>query len=298
MAAYYNEWDPDIAEWLRELIKAGVVAQGDVDNRDIRDVSADDLRGYTQCHFFAGIGGWSAALRLAGWPDDRPVWTGSCPCQDFSTAGPKTAQLGERHLWPDWFRLIRERRPPVVFGEQVAGAIAAGWLDDAFHDLESEKNACAAAVLSACCVEAPHERDRLWFVSYPEESDDYRNAGKLSKKDGRPMRDDISKSGCTSRIFSSLALPDSFRSPEQGQCEVSAPAGEDWQANCSFNAGEDGCGWLACSDGKYRPIKSGVRLLDNGIPANLAKLCQAGFGNAIVPQVAAEFIKASWECIA
>ena len=87
MPAYYNENNRFAAQWLRNLIAAGDIAPGDVDERSITEVRPDDLRGYTQCHFFAGIGGWSAALRLAGWPDDRPVWTGSCPCQPFSAAG-------------------------------------------------------------------------------------------------------------------------------------------------------------------------------------------------------------------
>ena len=86
MSAYYNEIDPFAAQWLRELIKAGHIALGEVDTRSIENVAADDLAGFTQCHFFAGIGTWSYALRCAGWPDDRPVWTGSCPCQPFSSA--------------------------------------------------------------------------------------------------------------------------------------------------------------------------------------------------------------------
>jgi len=81
MSAYYNEFDPKAAAWLRELIKAGLIADGEVDERSIVDVRAVDLRGFRQCHFFAGIGGWSYALRLAGWSDDRAAWTGSCPCQ-------------------------------------------------------------------------------------------------------------------------------------------------------------------------------------------------------------------------
>ena len=81
MLAYYNENNRFAAQWLRNLIAAGEIAPGDVDDRSITEVRPDDLRGYTQCHFFAGIGGWSAALRLADWPDDRPVWTGSCPSE-------------------------------------------------------------------------------------------------------------------------------------------------------------------------------------------------------------------------
>ena len=95
-AAFYNEWDPFPAAWLRNLVAAGQVADGIVDERSIADLHAADLSGAAQCHFFAGIGGWSYALRLAGWPDDRPVWTASCPCHPFSTACRHRA----RKAWP------------------------------------------------------------------------------------------------------------------------------------------------------------------------------------------------------
>lgn len=163
--AYYNEFDAHAAEWLRNLIAAGEIAPGDVDERSIKDVRPDDLKGYDQCHFFAGIGGWSRALRLAGWDDDRPVWTGSCPCQPFSAAGKGKAADDERHLWPAWFPLIAECRPPTIFGEQVEAAIGWGWLDAVFADLEGESYACGAAVLPACGVGAPHIRQRIWFVA-------------------------------------------------------------------------------------------------------------------------------------
>ena len=121
MSARYNDSDSFCAQWLCNLINAGHIARGEVDRRDVRDLVPEDLQGHAQCHFFAGIGGWSYALRLAGWPDARPVWTGSCPCQPFSQAGQRKGHEDERHLWPAWARLIRECRPGVVFGEQVAG---------------------------------------------------------------------------------------------------------------------------------------------------------------------------------
>ncbi len=145
MAAYDNEIDKGAAAWRRELIAQELIAEGDVDERDIRDVQPGELRGYTQCHFFAGIGGWSHALRLAGWPDDRPVWTSSCPCQPFSSAGKRGGVADERHLWPELFRLIGERRPPLVFGEQVASATGLGWWDLVQADLEGAGYAAGAA---------------------------------------------------------------------------------------------------------------------------------------------------------
>lgn len=152
-----------------------------MDERSIADVKPDDLTRYTQCHFFAGIGGWSVALRQAGWSDDRPVWTGSCPCQPFSAAGKGEAGDDERHLWPQWFSLIQELRPRTVFGEQVEAAVGWGWLDVVFNDLEAEGYACGATVLPACSVGAPHIRQRLWFVADTErgaaELDGYDLAG-------------------------------------------------------------------------------------------------------------------------
>jgi DNA (cytosine-5)-methyltransferase 1 len=164
MTAYYNEIDPYAAEWLRNLIKAGHIADGEVDERSIVDVRADDLVGFTQCHFFAGIGVWSYALRLAGWPDDRPVWTGSCPCQPFSAAGKGKGFDDERHLWPVFHRLIAECCPPVVLGEQVASADGLVWLDAVCADLEASHYAAGAVDCCAAGVGAPHIRQRLWWV--------------------------------------------------------------------------------------------------------------------------------------
>src|SRR5512139_791292 len=127
MKVYYNEWDDYPAQWLRNLIAAGHLPPGDVDTRSITEVTPDDLTGYDQCHFFAGIGGWPLALLLAGW--DGPVWTGSCPCQPFSAAGAQRGSEDERHLWPAFFDLIRVCRPATVFGEQVAGGAGFAWWD-------------------------------------------------------------------------------------------------------------------------------------------------------------------------
>ena len=104
--------------------------------------------------------------RLAGWPDEREVWTGSCPCPSFSAAGKGFGFGDPRHLWPHWMGLIRECRPPVVFGEQVDAAIGHGWLDLVQTDLEAEDYAVGKAVFGACSVGAPHRRQRLYFVGH------------------------------------------------------------------------------------------------------------------------------------
>lgn len=165
MRAYYNEIDPYAAQWLRNLITAGHIAPGDVDERSIADVQPSELVRYTQCHFFAGIGIWSYALRCAGWPDDRPVWTGSCPCQPFSSAGSAGGFDDGRHLWPHWSRLIGECKPSVVFGEQVASRDGLAWLDFVCADMEAAGYAIGAIDTCAAGYGAPHIRQRLYFVA-------------------------------------------------------------------------------------------------------------------------------------
>lgn len=165
MTAYYNEIDPYAAQWLRNLIEAGHIAAGVVDERSIEDVTPGDLRGFTQCHFFAGIGVWSYALRQSGWSDDRPVWTGSCPCQPFSAAGKGSGFADERHLWPHFHYLIEKCRPETVFGEQVASKDGIAWFDLVQADLEGTGYASAALDICAAGFGAPHIRQRLFWVA-------------------------------------------------------------------------------------------------------------------------------------
>ena len=197
---YYNEYDPFAVAWLRELIKDGLIPDGIVDERSIIDVTPEDLKGFTQCHFFCGIGGWSRALQIAGWSSDRPVWTGSPPCQPFSSAGNKKGKDDLRHLWPVFFNLIRECKPPTIFGEQVASAIRFGWLDDLQTDLEAEGYAAAAVVLPSGGIGAPHKRDRLFFVA------DSNSSNRGSKQESKQQaRDQWGQSNGNSRSNGSVA---------------------------------------------------------------------------------------------
>lgn len=332
MSAYYNENDPKAASWLRELIKEGLIAKGDVDERSIKDVESSDLIRYTQCHFFAGIGGWSYALRLAKWSDHKPVWTGSCPCQPFSQAGNRKGKQDDRHLWPEMFRLIRQYKPDTIIGEQVEGAIKHGWLDDLQRDLEAENYAVGYCVLGAHSINAPHIRQRLYWVADTKNS---RNRGRLrqvySKDEAvqtcQESRQDKTKQSDNGSEYSRVGDTEhdghtatekpggnvsssAIRGPERKDisCQSERASTPVAAADISRCEEQQGIEWLYCRDGKYRPIKSGVKPLVDGLPRGMVHsgdpsesinetqeartMRLKGYGNAIVPQVAAEFIKA------
>lgn len=296
MAAYYNEYDRFAAGWLRELIKDGLIADGEVDERSIEDVLPNELAGFTQCHFFAGIGGWSLALRLAGWRDERRVWTGSCPCQPFSTAGKGNGVNDERHLWPAFHHLISQCKPPVLFGEQVASAITHGWFDDVSKGLEAQGYAVGAAVLPACAAGRGHPRDRLWFVGDTEHHGQF--AAAQQRGDGAAIQHDKGGAYSASQLAGASdirPMADAVRFGQQGQGSVGesrnpAPGG-DGEADKFVDAGT-GLWWIRCPDGFARNIEPGISILAYGVSKDMAKIASCGFGNAIVPEVGARFIEA------
>ncbi|HCW19191.1 MAG TPA: DNA cytosine methyltransferase [Achromobacter sp.] len=295
--AYYNEIDPYAADWLRNLIAAGHIAPGDVDERSIEDVHPDDLRPYTQCHFFAGIGVWSYALRRAGWPDDRPVWTGSCPCQPFSAAGKGTAFDDERHLWPAWHWLIQERRPSAIFGEQVASKDAEPWLDLVSDDLESLGFAFGAVAFPSSSIGAPHIRDRTYFMADAanERLDGWR-AGE-ARNGRRAPRVESERL----RHVGRLAYAESPRPSHGGQRPILTIASEsgrnvaDLDAAGPVNGFWRAADWLLCRDGKWRPVEPGTFPLAHGATARVGRL--RAYGNAINAQQAQIFIEESMRCI-
>jgi len=289
MASYYNEIDPYAAQWLRNLIEAGHIAAGDVDTRSIADVRADDLKGYTQCHFFAGIGVWSHSLRQSGWADSRPVWTGSCPCQPFSVAGNGEGTNDERHLWPVWFELIKQCRPDVVFGEQVESAIKYGWLDLVQDDLEREDYSLGAVGIPAAGVGAPHIRHRLYFVAQSSE------IGRGRGRDGDTRR--YSGQVQTAGRSASSELADDLNAGSQGRLCGRSDEGRQDQHGHTGRYGTTGfwgaADWIDCKDGKTRPVEPSTFPLAYGAPARVGRL--RAYGNAIVPQAAQAVIEAYLE---
>lgn len=341
--AYYNEIDPFAAAWLQNLIDAGCIAPGVVDTRSIEEVTANDLKGFTQCHFFAGIGVWSYALRCAGWPDSRPVWTGSCPCQPFSQSGKRRGFNDHRHLWPTWRQLIKECAPYVIFGEQVASKDGLTWFDAVQLDLEEAEYAVAVVDLCAAGIGAPHIRQRLFWVAdatykqhqkclsecreshrpysgrSPAESTGYCLSHGLAHTDNDSRERRLSgwqdsqrevvngSSGCGG-TDSRLAYADNKQRPltlpARGYEDISrqwnknseALAGSGSDSNASpVNSFWRDADWLFCRDGKWRPVKPGIKPLVNGTPGRVGQL--RAYGNAIVAPVAEAFIRAYMEAV-
>lgn len=264
MAAYYNENDKKTADWLRQLIRAGLIANGDIDDRSIEEVTAEDIIGYTQHHFFAGIGGWSYALRLAGLDDKEKVCTASLPCQPFSVAGKQEGEKDLRNLLPCFLNLIKDIKPKIIFGEQVENAVKHGWSESLQTGLEREGYAVRFEVLGAHSAGAPHIRQRLYWMGYAN-SIGWQKRGKNAT---------AQRSG------------EAINSTDWGDVQ-----------------------WVGGKDGRFRPIKSSLVPVVNGVSERMVRsghfseqieadqsgeavpLRLKGYGNAIVPQVAAMFIR-------
>jgi len=367
---YYNEWDKQLAEWLRNLIQAGLLPEGDVDDRSITEVKGTDLAGYTQCHFFAGIGGWPLALELAGWPATRPVWTGSCPCPPFSNAGRQGGTDDPRHLWPEFRRIIEESkpRPPVVFGEQVESKIARAWLAGVRTDLEALGYGVGGADLCGASIGSPHIRQRLYWVADSSGSTSGGNPrgvlGTQAQVGGENRVGNTDSSGRKTRNAQSIgnrARPECLTEPSppvgvadteccrlmdaephngehhaEGRPQRNTPLNErepskgrsheggvgdtieqgleglPWASTSGHESRWvkeephrptatpstdvtpwDGAVWLQCLDNRERRIEPRIRPLADGVPGRVVKL--RAYGNAIIPQVGAEFVTAFME---
>ena len=308
MTAYYNEFDPKCAAWLRQLIKNGDIAEGTVDERSITDVQASDLRGFKQHHFFAGIGVWSYALRNAGWSDNRPVCTASLPCQPFSVAGNQLGKKDERHLLPHFLELVNQCKFDIIFGEQVEAAIRHGWLDDLQTTMEAEGYAVGHVVLGAHSTNAAHQRQRVFWVANSISKRQKRQRGK--RQEGTTKHRKASRLGYTQH-------DGHFASKESGSNETSifdsekesnsASEFKRTSTSTSISSTTSGVDWLQCKDRKRRAIKSGIKPLVDGasrgvvyrggsIDPNDTALARSirlkGYGNAINADVAREFISA------
>jgi DNA (cytosine-5)-methyltransferase 1 len=118
--------------------------------------------------------------------DSVDIITGGYPCQPFSVAGSKKGEQDERHLWPEYFRLVQELRPTFVIGENVGGHVKLG-LDTVLEDLASEGYATTTFSISASSIGANHQRERVWIIAH---SDDLRRYDGINHREGRPLSSD------------------------------------------------------------------------------------------------------------
>lgn len=325
---------------------------------------------FTHLGLFEGIGGFSLAAKWMGWKtlawcewnefgqrilkhhfpnaegfgditktdfkkyaNKIDILTGGFPCQPYSLAGKRKGKEDERHLWPEMLRAIREIQPTYVVGENVFGLI--NWnggmvFNEVQADLEAEGYEVWPYVLPACAINAPHRRDRVWFVAYSRHNSK-RKAGSSTNDEGSELATLHTKGQRRERqaIFNS------------GLCDIQ---GNDTNTNC------DGCdqcngnnekhtsegGFNALNDfneatmhtngtskqreyigqtreGKFNgsdsrdgfnnfqnfPTQSPICGGDDGLPTELDGITFSkwrtesikAFGNAIVPQVAYEIFK-------
>lgn len=308
-SAYYNEIDPFAAQWLRNLIAAGHIAPGEVDERSIEDVTPDDLRGFTQCHFFAGIGVWSHALRLAGWPDNKPIWTGSCPCQPFSATGKGSGFDDDRHLWPAFGWLIKQCRPQRIAGKQVAGGRADPWFDLVQNDVERMGYAFGLTPFPAAGVGSPNERERAYWVA--DANLQYESTARNEARTAEPVRSGEIIWLANSARERRDGVDPLLQRKEPGRYSQSLPEitgnrSTDGLGNSNVTrlegfGGNDGAAgreratgpvaapgvhlrtlevngfwrdadWLLCRDGKWRPVEPGTFPLVDGAAARLGRV--------------------------
>lgn len=284
----------------------------------------------THIDLFSGIGGFALAARWAGfetkcfseidtyasavlrkhWPDTpnlgditkadfgpyagTTLLTGGFPCQPFSVAGKQRGKEDDRFLWPRMLEVIAEVRPAWVVGENVAGIVRME-LDRVLADLEGQGYTAVPLVIPACAVDAKHRRDRVWIVANTKSSGTGADNGGLRESPGGASRGEGSTPSEIVADNQSLG-----RGEMRGR--ASGPGGHaDERGEAMADSNGEGlnsrqfsiqprpkhtttkncCQW---------PAEPGVCRVVNGLPRRVDRI--KGLGNAIVPQVAFEILKA------
>jgi len=241
---------------------------------------------------------------------------GGFPCQPFSLAGKRKGKEDDRHLWPEYLRIVRELRPSFVIGENVPGIINME-LDTVLSDLESEGYEAITFIIPACGVDAPHKRDRVFVLAHTRNNQGWdgqrgsfggNGTGELDKGQWSTETIKVTGSSETSgfipnslntRNRTSEYEPDGSRQentskrtdysqPESGghSKDVADTKGSDFERQCHEGQGQGesgGCGCRKNTEPAIWTTEPELGRVANGIPSRMDRLkC---LGNAVVPQV-------------
>ena len=290
---------------------------------------------------FSGIGGFDLAAQWAGWNNtfhcewnpfgqrvlkhhfpksisynditktdftihkgNIDILSGGFPCQPYSTAGLRKGKEDERHLWPQMLRAIREIEPSWVVGENVRGLINWGGgvvFDEVQTDLEAEGYEVLPFLLPACAVNAPHRRDRIWFVAYANNNRYKTECKSFSKEDGISS---IGRKEMESREFNGTSIPNATNTNcdgLQGSLQRKCDDKQKWDRQIGII---EECLYINESNLETRgwdnfPIEPSICGGNDGLPKELDGITFSrwknesikAYGNAIVPQVAYEIFK-------
>ena len=221
------------------------------------------------------------------------VLSGGFPCQPYSQAGKRLGKEDDRHLWPEMLRAIREIKPSWVVGENVFGLI--NWneglvFDEVQADLEAEGYEVQPYVLPACSVNAPHRRDRVWFVAHSHKCNDRRTPRQnesQSKKERLSERNEVRESAESGEVFGNVANTKRGSKQRERKCR---------QGKAEFRR-------RSCTDNKTTwenfPTQPPICGRNDGISSKLDGITFPkwrnesikAYGNAIVPQVALQIFK-------
>ena len=207
--------------------------------------------------------------------DSIDIITGGYPCQPFSVAGRKKGEEDPRHLWPEYFRLIKELRPTWVIGENVSGHIKLG-LDTVIEDLESEDYSVRPFSISASSIGANHQRERIWILAHSRRSQWPRAElrGENENETRKENANQFERSSSTSEV--DVANTNNERLQRQWQSRNQFTP----RFNSSRESSEEGQRTVGQGWWESEPNMGRVA---HGVPKRVDRL--KSLGNSLVPQI-------------
>lgn len=224
------------------------------------------------------------------------VISGGFPCQPFSLAGKQRGKEDDRYLWPEMLRIIRDVKPKIVIGENVAGIVELA-LDTVLSDLEGEGYKTEAFIIPACAINAPHRRDRVWIIAY---TDNWWNGWGQQQPESQQEKIESNENAnslrCNGEEWESKSEVRGFGEFGTGNNEriysepITTNTESTRQQMCENGQGEEQLrGGFTRDLWQEWTTEPPICGMDNGIPNRVDRI--KALGNAIVPQVAFEIMQ-------